>query len=116
MEIKHGTWQNRFGLTTCAASEVETAIPATALGVAVIYTAGPQGDQILLIVESRASSLRSQCLKRLETAKLPPLADLTVSFIGETLADASPEAVHETCRQQVVLAAEMRRELRPAMR
>jgi hypothetical protein len=116
METKSGSWQKRFDLTTCAAAEVEKAIPAAALGVAVIYTTEPGGERILLIVESRAGSLRNQCLKRLQTAKLPPLAKLTVSFIGETLGDASPETVHEACRRQVVLAAEMRRELRPAMR
>jgi hypothetical protein len=116
METKPGTWQKRFDLTTCAAAEVEKAIPAAALGVAVVYAANEEGETILLIVESRAGSLRGQCLKRLQTAKLPPLDELTVSFIGETLADSSSEAVHEACRRQVVLAAEMRRELRPAMR
>ncbi len=116
MESKSASWQNRFDLTTCAATEVEKAIPATALGVAVIYTAKPQGEHILLIVESRAGSLRSQCLKRLQTAKLPPISELTVSFVGEALSEASPEAVHDACRRQVILAAEMRRELRPAMR
>jgi hypothetical protein len=116
METKSGTWQHRFALTTCAATEIETAIPAAALGVAVIYATEAKGEQILLIVESRAGSLRSQCLKRLQTAKLPPIASLQVSFVGETLGESSPEALHEACRRQVVLAAEMRRELRPAMR
>lgn len=116
MKTKPETWQKRFGLTTCAASEVEKAIPESAIGIAVIYTTEAAGEKILLIVESRASSLRSQCLKRLQTAKLPPVDSVTVSFIGETLADTSPETVHEACRKQVLLAAEMRRELRPAMR
>ena len=116
METKSGSWQKRFELTTCAAAQVEKAIPAAAIGVAVIYTTEAGKEHILLIVESRASSLRSQCLKRLQTAKLPPIAELSVSFICESLDDASPEAMHEACRRQVTLAAEMRRELRPAMR
>lgn len=116
MKTKTDTWQKRFGLSTCGATEIEKTIPASALGVAVIYAVGEAGEKIFLIVESRAGSLRDQCLKRLTTAKLPPAAELTVSFIGEALSDASPEAVHEACRKQVLLAAEMRRELRPAMR
>ena len=116
MNTKTGTWQKRYGLTTCAATEVETAIPATALGVAVIYTLEAEGEKFLLIVESRASSLRSQCLKRLASAKIPPAGTLTVAFSAEALSDPTPEAVHAACRSQVLLAAEMRRELRPAMR
>ncbi len=116
MNTKTGTWQKRFGLTTCAATVVETAIPAAALGVAVIFTSENDLEKILLIVESRASSLRSQCLKRLASAKLPSAATLTVAFIAESLSDPTPEAVNEACRRQVLLAAEMRRELRPAMR
>lgn len=110
------TWQKRFGLTTCAASAVETTIPEEALGIAVIYTTDAAGETIFLIVESRAGSLRTQCLKRLATAKLPAAATLTVSFIAESVNAASPEAVHDACRQQVLRAAELRRELRPAMR
>jgi len=116
MNTKNGTWQKRYGLTTCAATAVETTIPDAALGIAVIYTAEADRIKILLIIESRASSLRSQCLKRLASAKLPPAATLTVAFIAEALSDPTPEAVHEACRRQVLLAAEMRRELRPAMR
>lgn len=116
MKTKPDSWQKRFGLTTCAATEVEKTIPPTALGVAVIYATEAGTEKIFLIVESRAGSLRGQCLKRLETAKLPPASELTVSFVCETLGDSSPEAVHEACRKQVLLAAEMRRELRPAMR
>jgi hypothetical protein len=116
MKTKTATWQKRYGLTTCAATEVETAIPATALGVAVIYTLEAESEKFLLIIESRASSLRSQCVKRLASAKLPPGATLAVAFITEALSDPTPEAVHEACRRQVLLAAEMRRELRPAMR
>jgi hypothetical protein len=116
METTTGGWQKRFKLRTCAAAEVEKEIPATVIGVAVIYATTPEKEQIFLIVESRAGSLRSQCLKRLQSAKLPPLAELSVSFVGETPGEASPEALNEACRRQVVLAAEMRRELRPAMR
>ena len=116
MKTKTVTWQERFGLSTCAADQVEKAIPASALGIAVIYEKETEGDTIFLVVESRAGNLRSLCLKRLETAKLPPIATLTVSFCAEALSDQSPEAVYNACRKQVLLAAEMRRELRPAMR
>ncbi len=116
MNTNSDTWQKRFGLTTCPATAVESAIPAAALGIAVIYTSEANHDKTLLIVESRASSLRSQCVKRLASPKLPPTPTLTVAFIAQTLSDSSPEAVHEACRNQVLLTAEMRRELRPAMR
>ena len=116
MTTHFDTWQKRFGLATCAASAVETSIPESAPGIAVIYSTDADGETIFLIVESRAGSLRSQCLKRLATAKLPPAATLLVSFIAELVDAASPEAVHEACRQQVLRAAELRRELRPAMR
>ena len=118
METTPATWQERFGLTTCAAVDLEKMIPPTALGVAVIYSQATdaEGEKTWLVIESRAGSLRSQCLRRLSTAKLPQLASLTVSFKAEDLADPSSEAVHAACRQQVVLAGELRRELRPAMR
>ncbi len=118
METKSAPWQERFGLTTCAASDVEQAIPAAALGVAVIYAqaTAKEGEKIFLVIESRAGALRGQCVKRLQTAKLPPSVSLTISFKAETLAEASAEAVHAACRQQVILAGELRRELRPAMR
>ncbi len=116
MDIKTSPWQERFGLTTCAAGEIESAIPPAALGVAVIYAQSTAGDAIFLVLESRANSLRDLCVKRLQTAKIPPGAPLTVSFKAEILADASPEAVHAACRRQVILAGELRRELRPAMR
>ena len=116
MENKPTTWQGHFELTSCAAADFEQAIPPEVLGVAVIYSQAPDGEKIFLVIESRASSLRAQCLKRLQTAKLPPLASLMISFKGETLADTSAEAVHAACRRQVILAGELRRELRPAMR
>ncbi len=116
METKSAPWQERFGLTTCTAQTFDPAIPPTALGVAVIYEQAGAGEKIFLVVESRAGSLRDQCVKRLQTAKLPPVASLAVSFQAQILADASPEAVQAACRQQVALASELRRELRPAMR
>jgi len=118
METKPAIWQKRFGLTTCAAADLEKAVPAKALGVAVIYSqaTGTEPEKIFLVIESRAGELRSQCVKRLQTAKLPPLASLTVSFKAAVLPDPSPEAVHAACREQVILAGELRRELRPAMR
>ncbi|HTJ79762.1 MAG TPA: hypothetical protein VL357_12275 [Rariglobus sp.] len=116
METKPTTWQERFELTTCAATDIEQAIPPAVLGVAVIYSKTGDGEKIFLVIESRASALRAQCLKRLQTAKLPPVESLTISFKGEILADSSTEAVHAACRRQVILAGELRRELRPAMR
>ncbi len=111
-------WQERFELKTCAAEKLEKAIPATAVGVAVIYTAGSGtvDEKIHLVVESRAGSLREQCVKRLQTAKLPPIAELTVSFKTEKLPDKTPETLNTICREQVIFAAQLRRELRPAMR
>ncbi len=118
METKPATWQERFGLTACAAADVEKAVPSKALGVAVIYSQakGAEPEKIFLVIESRAGELRSQCVKRLQTAKLPPIASLTVSFKAEILPDVSPEAVHAACREQIILSGELRRELRPAMR
>ena len=118
MENTSAPWQERFGLTTCPAAQIDPAIPPAALGVAVIYSPanGATREKTLLVIESRAGSLRSQCARRLQTAKLPPGVPLMVAFKGEILPDASPEAVHAACRQQVMLAGELRRELRPAMR
>jgi hypothetical protein len=110
------SWQERFDLTTCRADAIDPAIPPAALGVAAIYAHTTEGEKIFLVVESRAGGLRAHCAKRLLTAKLPPLASLTVAFKAELLPDASPEAVQAACRQQVALAGELRRELRPAMR
>lgn len=116
METKTATWQERFGLTTCPAESIDPTIPPYALGVAVVYATEATGEKIFLVVESRSGSLRSQCARRLQTAKLPPGTPLTVAFQGQVLPDDSPEAVDVACRQQVVLAGELRRELRPAMR
>lgn len=116
METKPTTWQERFGLTTCPAELIDPTIPPSVLGVAVVYTVGAIGEKLFLVVESRSGSLRTQCARRLQTAKLPPGAPLTVAFQGQVLADDSPEAVDVACRQQVILAGELRRELRPAMR
>ena len=116
MKNKPETWQDRFGLTTCAADEISKKIPATAQGVAVIYTRTNTGETIFLVVESRTSGLRGQGEKRLQTAKLPPIAQLTISFKAEALPDAAAETIHTACREQVIFAGELRRELRPAMR
>jgi hypothetical protein len=111
-------WQDRFELKTCAAGEIAKKIPANDTGVAVIYTAGEgkTPEKVFLVVESRAGSLRAQCLKRLETAKLPPVDALSVSFKTAKLPDGTPETLDAVCRQQVIFAAMLRRELRPAMR
>lgn len=89
---------------------------ATAPGVAVIYSSSAAGEKIFLVLESRASALRGQCEKRLLSGKLPPTPDLTVAFRSGLQADQSPEAVNAACREQVIFAGELRRELRPAMR
>jgi hypothetical protein len=116
METKSASWQEHFGLTVRPASAIDREIPPTALGVAVIYASAPPREQIFLVIESRAGALLTQCNKRLQTAKLPPLDTLTVAFKAETLSEATPEAIHAACREQVVFAGELRRELRPAMR
>lgn len=116
MDPKTTPWQKRFGLTTCAASELNTAIPATAVGVAAIYSKADDGEKTYLVLESRGSSLRDLCVKRLETAKIPAGTELIVSFKTLPLADKSPEAISAVCREQVIIGSEMRRELRPAMR
>ncbi len=116
MESNTPSWQERFGLTTCAASAIKQTIPPTALGVAVVYAAVAEGEQIYLVVESRAGALLEQCTRRLQTAKLPSVEALQVAFKAQALADSSAESVHAACREQVIFAGEMRRELRPAMR
>lgn len=89
---------------------------ATAPGVAVIYSRAEAGEKIYLVLESRANALRGQCEKRLQSGKLPATAELFVSFRSGIQADPSPEAVNAACREQVIFAGELRRELRPAMR
>ncbi len=116
METTPAPWQERFGLTTCPAPAIGREIPSDAQGVAVVYEKTATGEKILLVLESRTSGLRAVCEKRLQTAKLPPAAQLTVSFKTEILSAATPEAVHAACREQVIFAGELRRELRPAMR
>ena len=76
MENQTQPWPERFDLTLCPAADVETAIAANALGVAVIYSA----ESIFLVIESRARSLRTECLRRLTTAKLPAATPLLVAF------------------------------------
>lgn len=110
-------WAARFELTTCAASEIAEVIPPALPGVAVIYScADDETETIYLVLESRAGSLRDLCARRLETAKIPPGTALTVSFICLAPEGATPEAVAASCREQVILAGELRRALRPAMR
>lgn len=116
MENNPTIWQTRFGLTTCPASAIDAAIPPNIQGVAVIYARTEAAEKILLVLESRTGGLRQQCTRRLQAGKLPAVEQLTVSFKGAPLPDASPEAVHAACREQVIFAGELRRELRPAMR
>jgi len=110
------TWQVRFELKTCSAAKITTAIPAKAIGVAVVYAKAEAGETIYLVLESRAGSLRDFCAKRLATAKIPAGTELSVSFKATPLADKTAEAVSAACREQVIMAGALRRELRPAMR
>jgi hypothetical protein len=125
------SWLDRWALTqkaaepetrfqVCAAASLAGELAATVRGVAVIYAAGAEGsspvDKIYLVLESRAGSLRALCEKRLLTAKLPDLATLMVAWHGAPLADDTAETLQAACREQLVLASRLRRELRPAMR
>ncbi len=112
MENSNQPWPERFGLTRCPAAAIKPAIAAEALGVAVIYSA----ETVFLVIESRARSLRAECARRLAAAKLPPAETLTVAFWSEVLPETNREAVDAACRRQVILAGELRRGLRPAMR
>jgi hypothetical protein len=116
MDTTTPTWQERYELVTCAAEQIEKTISKGALGVAVIYQKSESGEKIFLVIESRAKSLLEVCARRLQTAKLPPVSSLLVSFKEEILSEATAEVLREVCRQQVFLAGELRRELRPAMR
>jgi hypothetical protein len=102
MENKNSPWPERFGLTRCPAAGLDAAVAATALGIAVVYSA----ETVFLVIESRARSLRAECARRLGT----------VAFLAEVLPEATREAVDAACRRQVILAGELRRALRPAMR
>jgi hypothetical protein len=109
-------WQTRFELKTCTTAKMTTAIPAKAIGVAVIYAETETGETIYLVLESRAGSLRDFCVKRLATAKIPADTALKVAFKTMPLADSTPESLSAACREQVLIAGALRRELRPAMR
>jgi len=116
MESKSASWAQPFGLTLCPATALDAAIPATVLGVAVIFQTSAAGEKSFLVLESRATPLRQHCHKRLQTATLPPAAELTIAFKIEPVADNSREALDAVCRQQIILAGELRRALRPALR
>ena len=109
-------WRTRFELSTCAASEMSTAIPAALPGIAVIYAADNQAETIFLVLESRAGSLRDLCTRRLATAKIPAGTPLLVAFRILAPESGDAEAVAASCREQLSLASELRRVLRPAMR
>lgn len=110
------SWQDRFDLKTCTAAGITKAIPAKALGVAVIYTRAAGSEKTFLVLESRSGSLRDLCAKRLATAKIPAGTKLSVAFKTVVPADTAPAAVGAACREQFILAGALRRELRPAMR
>jgi hypothetical protein len=112
----HPTWQQRFNLSVCPAADAGRSIPDNVIGIAVIYSVSDAGEQIYLVLESRAGALRERCARRLETAGLPPVGDLLIAFGGDARPEESPEALNEACRKQVLVAEQLRRELRPAMR
>jgi len=118
MENQNAAWPERFELTLCDAAAIGDSMATAALGVAVIYAPATSGssEKILLVVESRARALRTECERRLQTPKLPPLAALRVAFKADALSATTAEAIHASCRAQVILAGELRRVLRPAMR
>jgi hypothetical protein len=116
MDTTSAPWQDRFELKTCTAAGITKAIPAKALGVAVVYAKTGDTETIYYVLESRAGSLRAFCKKRLETAKIPEGTPLHVSFKCMTAADETPAAVSAACREQVIVAGALRRELRPSMR
>jgi hypothetical protein len=116
MEIQENEWAQRFGLTHCAAADINQKLPPDALGVAVVYAEDADGQSVFLVIESRARGLRAQLSRRLETAKFPAGVALQVAFRVEAPTPVTPEEVHAACREQVILAGALRRELRPAMR
>lgn len=116
MDPKSSPWPARYSLKTCAAAELTAAIPAGQPGIAVVYTKSKDAETVFLVLDSRAGSLRDLCEKRLATAKIPAGTPLTIAFKIIAPADASPESVSASCREQVIAAGELRRELRPAMR
>ena len=116
MAPKIAPWQDHHGFTLCPATAIDPEIPAAALGVAVFYTRIGPAEKTYLIVESRANSLRAQCLKRLATAQLPPATELTVAFKAEIVAEPTLTNLDAACRRQIMLASTLRRALRPALR
>ncbi len=116
MDNNQDGWAKRFGLTVCDAAEIEKTLPPDALGVAVVYADGAAGETVFLVIESRSGSLLAQVSRRLQTAKFPEGAALRVAFRVDTPTPVTPEEIHAACREQVILAGALRRELRPAMR
>jgi hypothetical protein len=116
MDNQQPSWQDRFELAGCPAADAASAIPAKAPGIAVVYATANDDDTIFLVLESRAGSLRDLCVKRLLTAKIPANTPLLIAYKSMPPAGDSPEAVSAACREQVILAGALRRELRPAMR
>lgn len=116
MASKLASWQDHHGFTLCPATAIDPEIPANAIGVAVIFTRIGPAEKTYLIVESRTTSLRAQCQKRLETAQLPPIAELTVAFKTEIITEPSLTLFDAACRRQIMLASTLRRLLRPALR
>lgn len=116
MHRNTSSWQAQFELGTCAAGEIGQAIPPDLPGVAVIYAQADGRETIYLVIESRTGGLRDLCARRLGTAKIPAGTALTVSFKIIEPEGKTPEAVSASCREQLILAGELRRALRPAMR
>jgi hypothetical protein len=116
MDNNQDGWAKRFELTICTAGEIEKTIPAAALGVAVVYADGADGETVFLVIESRSGSLLAQVTRRLQTAKFPEGAALRLAFRVAAPTPVTPEEIHAACREQVIFAGALRRELRPAMR
>jgi len=115
MASKITPWQEHHGLTICPATAIDPEIPAAAWRRRDLHAHGP-AEKTFLIIESRAQSLRALCQKRLETAQLPPLAELTVAFKAEVVPDPTLSRLDAECRRQITLASTLRRALRPALR
>ena len=85
MENQTQPWPERFGLTLCSAADVATAIAANAVGVAVVYSA----ESVFLVIESRARSLRTECLRRGELGQQGLPASHLGFIVGESRAGAA---------------------------
>ena len=82
MDNNQDGWAKRFGLTACAAGEIEKAIPAAALGVAVACATGLSagGALILATLAASASYIAAPAAVRLALPEASPGLYLTCSL------------------------------------